>query len=216
MKNFYTLIIVLFSLVSAVAQTKKTPVQMSGIVYTGDSIAQVIPNTNILVKNRKLGTVSSGEGFFSFAALPGDTVVFSALGFKKETLTIPDSLAQKEYLVRVVMHRDTTMLEEVTLYPWPSRDKFKDAFLATRVPATDEDIAMRNLAVQELKTRAAAMGYSPEEIQDYVMQMQAKDIYNYGRYQGFNNGGTAILGALSNPFAWADLFKSIKNGDFKN
>ena len=176
---------------------------MSGLVITADSSAQVIPNANVLVKNRNIGTISSGEGFFSFAALPGDTIVFSTIGFKKETLVIPDTLKQKDYLVRVVMQRDTTILEEVTLYPWPSKDRFKDAFLATRIPTTENDIAMRNLAVQELKTRAAAMGYSPEEIQDYVVQMQARDIYNYGRYQGFSNGGTAILGALSNPFAWS-------------
>ncbi len=187
---------------------------MSGIVMTADSLSQRIPNANIIIKKRNKGTTSDVEGFFSFAALPGDTLQFSAIGFKKEYLKIPDTLAQKEYLARIVMRRDTTVLQEVTLYPWPTPDKLNDAVLASRAPATENDIAMRNLAVQALRERAAEMGYSPEEMQDYVISAQNADIYNFGRYQGFQNGGSAVLGSLTNPFAWAEFFEAIKKGEF--
>lgn len=194
----------------AQAQEQRQPVQISGIVVTADSAAQYIPYVNVISVAGRGGTVSSPEGFFSFATLPNDTLVFSSIGFKKERLVVPDTLRDNKYLARVVMQRDTTMLEEVTLYPWPSRDQFKEAFLATRPEMTKNDIARRNLAIQELKARAEDMGYSSAEIQDYAIQMQNQQIYNYGRYQGFDNAGTAILGRLSDPFAWASFFNSLQ------
>lgn len=216
MKNysFWGALMLLWSLYSPDlgAQEKRTePVQISGIVVTDDSLAQSIPYVHVLLKSRNGGTMSSGEGFFSFAALPEDTLIFSCMGFRKETLVVPDTLAQEKYLARVVMQRDTTMLDEVTLYPWPRPDQLQDALLSTRVPTTKNDIARRNLAMQELKQRASEMGYTPDEIQDYAIQMQEQSIYNYGRYQGFSNGGTAILGRLSDPFAWASFFNSLKS-----
>lgn len=197
-------------------QQKKEPIQMSGIVLSADSVPQFMPFVNITVKKRNRGAASNAEGFFSFAVLPGDTLVFTSIGFRKEVLSIPDTLEDKEYLARIIMKRDTTMLDEVTLYPWPTPDRFKDEFLATRVPTTEEDIAMRNLAIQELKARAEKMGYSAEEIQDYVIAAHNADIYNYGRYNAYSGGGTAILGSLSNPFAWAQFFEALKRGDFNS
>lgn len=215
MKKLYASLLGLFLFLPAWAQNDD-PVQLSGMVLTADSVPQAIPFAHASVLSRGKGTNTDAEGFFSFAALPGDTVRFSAVGFRKEELYVPDTLELKEYLVKIVMKRDTTLLQEVTLYPWPTPDQFNEAFLRKRIPTTDEDIARRNLAIQALKDRAYAMGYSPEEIQDYVIQSQATDIANYGRYQGFGSGGSAILGSLSNPFAWAQLFESIKNGDFKS
>jgi hypothetical protein len=69
---------------------------------------------------------------------------------------------------------------------------------------------MRNLASQALKDRAAAMGISAEEAQDMAIRIQNQDLYNFGRYSNQANGGTAILGALTNPLAWQQLFQSFK------
>ena len=90
------------------------------------------------------------------------------------------------------------------------------AFLKAPITTTEDDIAMRNLAVEELKQRAAGMGYSPEEIQDFVIKAKNADIYNYGRYNGYANGQSAILGSLTNPFAWAQFFDALKKGDFSS
>lgn len=195
---------------------EKHPVQISGIVITADSIPHFIPFAHAVVKGRRQGTTTDKEGFFSFVALPGDTIRFTSLGFKVENLILPDSIRHRQYLAKVVMRRDTTLLEEVTLYPWPTPERFKDEFLATRIPTTDEDIAMRNLAVQELRDRASEMGYSAAEMQDYMIQMQNQNIYDYGRYSGYTSGGTALLGSLTDPFAWARFFQALKNDEFKS
>ncbi len=190
------------------------PIQLSGVVLTDDSIPQFVPYAHVMVKKRMRGTLSNEEGFFSFAAMPGDTLEISVIGFKTELLLLPDTLEMEAYLSKVIMQRDTTILQEVTLYPWPTPDRFKAEFLAMRVPTTQNDIAMRNLAIQELKARAAAMGYSADEIQDFMIQQQQQNIYDYGRYGGYANGGTALLGALTNPFAWSEFFQAVKRGDY--
>ena len=76
------------------------------------------------------------------------------------------------------------------------------------------DVTLRNLAIQQLKEKAAAMGADSEEIAGIIMKAQAAQAADYGRYYGAN-GASAVLGRLSNPFAWAQLFESIKRGDFK-
>ena len=53
------------------------------------------------------------------------------------------------------------------------------------------------------------MGMSSNEMQRYIIQAQEQQLYNAGRFYG-NNGATAILGRLSNPFAWAQFFESLK------
>jgi hypothetical protein len=53
------------------------------------------------------------------------------------------------------------------------------------------------------------MGYDAAEMQDYLITMQNQQLYNQGRYYG-GSGASAILGALSNPFAWTELFQSLK------
>jgi hypothetical protein len=104
---------------------------------------------------------------------------------------------------------DTEVLDPVIVYPWPSKENFKEEFLAMKIETTEMDIAQRNLALDELRARAAAMGYDAAEMQDYLITMQNQQLYNEGRYYG-GNGASAILGALSNPFAWTELFQSLK------
>lgn len=209
MRKIFILLFSGFFSLGLSAQEEK-PVQMSGLVLSQDSIPRPIPFAHVYVGQGTRGTMTDADGFFSFAALSGDSIRFSCIGFTQEILVVPDTLSKTAYLARVMMKRDTTLLEEVTLYPWPTPDRFKEAFLATNIPTTQNDIAMRNLAIQALQDRAAAMNLDPEEAKDLAIMMQNQSIYNYGRYQGYDNGATAILGALSNPFAWQRLFQSFK------
>jgi len=108
---------------------------------------------------------------------------------------------------------DTEILDPVIVYPWPSKENFKEEFLAMEVQTNEMDIAQRNLALDELRQRAAAMGYDASEMQDYLITMQNQQLYNEGRVYGNGmnaTGASAILGALSNPFAWQQLFQSLK------
>ena len=158
-------------------------------------------------------TISDLDGFFSVVAMPGDTLFFQHIGFKLQKFWVAGTLDGDEFLSRVVLEWDTEILDPVIVYPWPSKENFKEEFLAMEVQTNEMDIAQRNLALDELRQRAAAMGYDASEMQDYLITMQNQQLYNEGRVYGNGmnaTGASAILGALSNPFAWQQLFQSLE------
>ncbi len=218
LKHFYTIIscLVLSLGLSAQEEDKNPVIQVSGAIATNDSSRQFIPNANVYVKGRNHRTILSGnDGFFSIAALPGDTIIFKHLSFKTEKLWVPDTLSGDSYLALVTMTWESYILQEVVLYPWPSPENLNRELLAMNLPTTELDIAQRNLAIQQLKERAEEMGYDAREIGNYVIKSQNYNLYNQGRYYGAN-GGAALLGRLTDPFAWNEFFRALKRGDFSN
>ena len=207
------LVFCLSFLSSGLYSQEKKPIQLHGIVVSNDSLKQLLPNVQILVKSRGQMTISDLDGFFSVVAMPGDTLFFQHIGFKLQKFWVADTLEGDEFLSRVVLEWDTELLDPVIVYPWPSKENFKEEFLAMEVQTNEMDIAQRNLALDELRQRAAAMGYDASEMQDYLITMQNQQLYNEGRVYGNGmnaTGASAILGALSNPFAWQQLFQSLK------
>ncbi len=211
MKTVVWLFAALFALPALHAQSagELEPVELHGVVVSNDSLVQLLPNVQILVRSRGQMTTTNNDGFFTLVAMPGDTVLFQHIGFKLERFWVPDTLDQEQYLARITLQWDTELLDPVIVYPWPSRENFKEEFLAMEIETTALDIANRNLAVEELKARAQAMGYDASEMADQVIKLQNQQLYNQGRYYG-GNGASAILGALTNPFAWTELFNSLK------
>ena len=215
MKKYFALVVLALITLPAFAQKQKA-LQLSGVVMTDDDRPQFIPFAHVIIKSRGMGTTTSSDGFFSIAVMPGDTVQFSCIGFKRDKFYISKDLDdEKGYLVQIILARDTTLLQEVVIYPWPSPDQLKYELLNMRVPTTELDIAQRNLAIDALKERALAMGYDANEISRAVIRLQEQQIYDHNRYQGLQNGGQAMLLQLSNPFAWLEFFDSLKRGDYK-
>ncbi len=211
---FFAVFLSLFGTSSLFGQEKDV-VEISGVVISNDSLKQLIPNCYVVIPKRGQAAVTNNEGFFSVVAVPGDTIVFSHIGFETQKLWVSDTLKNNTYLTVVVLNWDSEILDPVIVYPWPRPENFKEEFLAMKIPTTEYDIAQRNLAIQTLKEQAAAMGYDAAEMQDYVIGLQNQGLYNYNRYYG-PNGGAAILGAITNPFAWAQFFDALKRGDFKS
>lgn len=184
-------------------------VQVSGVVLTKDSTLQTVPNARLWVAKRGTTTTTGDDGFFSITAVPGDTLKFRRFGFDEEQLWVPDTLHGKSYLATVFLQWNRIELDEVVLYPWPRPEDLNRELLRMEIETTQRDVALRNLAIQALKEKAAAMGMSSNEMQRYIIQAQEQQLYNSGRYYG-SNGASAILGRLSDPFAWAQFFESLK------
>jgi hypothetical protein len=216
MKRGWILIILLFSLTFTYGQKKPSDdlIQLSGVVASGDTI-EPIPYTNIFIKNRGIGTVTDFDGFFSIVVHLGDTLEFSHVGFHTDIFVVPDTLERKHYSMIQLLASDTVMLPGVDVFPWPSKAQFQEYFLSMEVPMDDVDLANRNLALAQIREQALKMGMDADEATRYMIDVQSRQMYNYGRYYG-TNGGTAILGALSNPFAWAEFFRALKRGDFNS
>ena len=195
----------LLSTLFALAQPEKPDlVQFSGVVVT-DSLSPV-PFTNILVKNTYRGTMSDVYGYFSFVAQEGDTILFSAIGFQRSQYQIPKEMAENKYSMIHVMTRDTIRLRELAVYPWPSREQFREAFLNLNLPDDDFQLAMRNLSPAEMVQRMENLPPDAYQSFQYQMAMDQTKLYY--------SGGTPPIN-LFNPIAWAQFVQAWQNGAFK-
>ncbi len=189
-------------------------IQLSGVVATSDTV-RPIPYATIYIPNRKMGTVTDYDGFFSMVVHKGDTLEFSTMGFRTGKFWVPDTLPKSHYSLVMTLGRDTIMLPEQTLYPWPSKEQFKRFFLAMKPPTDDLQRAQQNMALETIRRQAELVGYDAQAMAAYMNHYNQEQLYNAGRYYG-QNGGQAILGALMNPFAWAEFFRALKRGDFSS
>jgi hypothetical protein len=180
-------------------------IQFSGLVITGDSLKPV-PFTNIWVRNTRRGTITDYQGFFSIAVREKDTLRFSAVGYKDINYIIPDTLTSNRYSAIQLMTKDTIYLPETVIYPWPTREQFRYAFLNTEIPDDDNDRALRNLERAEMRERMENMpldGYSNFR---YMNQQHAQRLYYAGQQPPMR---------IFDPFAWGQFIKAWREGRFK-
>ncbi|MEZ5199450.1 MAG: carboxypeptidase-like regulatory domain-containing protein [Bacteroidales bacterium] len=180
-------------------------VQFSGIVVTADSI-NPIPFTNIVIKNTWRGTVADYYGYFSFVAKKQDTILFSSMGFKKCEFVIPDTITKDRYSLIQVMASDTLLLAQTVIYPWPSREQFKEVFLKYDVPDDDYERARKNLDPERMREIAENYPMDGSMNYKYSMQLHQDKLYFIGQTQPIT---------ILNPFAWAQFIKAWKEGKFK-
>ena len=153
----HTLLFLLFTFsLTAFGQSDKGRrlVQFSGVVVTGDSL-EPVPFTSIITKGSYRGTISDVYGYFSFVAQAGDTLEFAAVGFKRGNYMIPDSLKENKYSMIHVLFPDTVMLRPLDVYPWPSREQFREAFLALDVSDDEYQRVLKHLNSAEAIQRMA-------------------------------------------------------------
>ena len=180
-------------------------IQFSGVIVTGDSLKPV-PYVNIIIKNSFRGTISDFHGYFSFVAQELDTIVYSSIGFKRSEYVIPDSLTTNRYSLIKIMITDTIELPETFIYPWPTREQFKQAFLNLNIPDDDLERAKKNLALADMRERYKGTGMDGSENYTNYMQERTNKLYYAGQYPPTN---------LLNPIAWVKFIRAWKNGDLK-
>jgi hypothetical protein len=183
---------------------EKKVVQFSGVILNADSTT-AIPGVNIYVPRKGRGTSSNRFGYFSMPVVAGDSIVFSYIGLKRQTLKIPEDIADDvSYILTMV--QDEIALDEVQVMPYPTEEEFKNAILAVNVDA-EPPLNRGNLSPQLLLRWAAEMPASGNE--------NFRQFTNQQTQQTLDRYGPRPL-PLLNPFAWAQFIKSIKNGDLKN
>lgn len=188
------------------AQTEQDDVvQFTGAIVESDSLMPM-PFVHITVKNSRLGTVSDYYGYFSFVAHKGDTVSFSSVGYHKNDFIIPDSLPQNSYSIIHVMIKDTLLLKEFTIYPWPTREQFKHAFMTVEIPHDDLDRAKKNLSRDALMAISGNIPIDGTTTYKFQLQNRYTQLYQAGGYPSLR---------LLDPIAWSKFIKAWQDGDFK-
>ena len=197
----------LITTIKAQVEPNNKLIQFSGMVLDGsDTELYPVPFTNIYIKNKGRGTYSDFKGFFSIVVEKGDSVGFSAIGYKNVEIVIPDTLNDSRYSLIQLMSQDTFTLPTTIVFPWPSKDHFKLEFLAMDVSKEMQERAIENLAQETLTRGREIVLLDGNEHADFYLRQQSKQYYYVGQTPPMN---------IFNPISWKKFFDSWQNGDFK-
>ena len=203
----FMIALVILSAFSAHAQNNdRKLVQFSGVVVTSDSLDPVA-FTNVIINNTRRGTMTDVYGYFSFVAQEEDTIVFSAVGYQRSSYRIPTDLEDNKYSLIHLMTKDTVELGVTTIYPWPSKEQFREAFLTLNIPDNDDMRVARNVAQEDLAMLMSTTAMDGSENYSYSMRLDQTKLYYSGQAPSIN---------LFNPVAWSQFIQAWQRGDFKN
>lgn len=206
MKLFIATILTTLILISASeichAQTDNKVVQFSGIVVDQDATIG-IPGVHIYAPKSGRGTTTNPYGYFSMAVLEGDSLIVSAVSFEKQKIRVPRLSSDRDsYTVVITLKQDTTYLDELEVYPFPSEEMFKEAILALELPNQyDINNMRRNTNRSNIRNYSNGLSMGAEGNHQYYMAQQAS-AYNHK----FQPNSISLL----NPFAWSTFIKSLK------
>ncbi len=204
----YCLTIILLLFVTAIfaqdAKRSNKLVQFSGIITDTDSNS-VVPYVTITnLSNKDLRYAANYQGYFSIIVNPGDSLVFTAIGFNSKVLVLPNEITDYKYTEMIKMKSETVYLKAVRIYPWATIEEFNKDFLSMKVADDDMAIAKRNLSPKSIQGMVLSLPRNSAEISNSNYR------YNFDRMMNVNMRQT---NPLLNPFAWGKLMQQIFNGD---
>ena len=206
-KYLYT--ITLFFVVSSVLQSQTTGsdryVQVSGII--SDETGRLVMGAAVISQKLRRGALSEPTGIYSIVSIPGDTIFFRALGYKRYHTVIPYDYVSRFASVDIRLEFDTVQIEAVNILPWNTYGEFiRDITQEKPVDPIIENMNENLASIYVSLQNQTGFRISPEAGYMYVME------------QNFN--GLAYRGApsnnLLNPIAWAKFVQGMKTGLLKN
>jgi IS1 family transposase len=204
MKNFLSVFFFLNILILPGSAQEKSLIQLNGRVV--NVMLEPLPYSHILIMNNYRGTITNTKGRYTLVVEPGDTVLYSAVGYKRKYLRMPATMSNPFLQLDVVLEVDTLVIEAVEIYPWKSYEEFKEAFVNLKLPTDDMERARRNIAL--LRTQII-MDYEPDGYANFqnIMEQQYRQTYSQNMNPSYQ---------LLNPFAWAKFFEALKRGDYRS
>ncbi|MGB3464230.1 MAG: carboxypeptidase-like regulatory domain-containing protein, partial [Cyclobacteriaceae bacterium] len=206
----FTLVLLLFGGSVAFAQEEdqdpyENVVQLSGIVLGSDS-TNGVPGVHIFSPKSGRGTTSNVYGYFSVPMLKGDSVIVSAIGYERKSFYVPENKGNSVSVI-IELNEDTTYLEEIQVFPYPTEELFKEAVLALELPYADDLNSLDNIINEEYRQRLLyQIEPSPSTNHRFFTEQQ---------FQAVQNRFMVPANPLLNPLAWSRFIKSLKRGDYK-
>ena len=191
------------------AQGEQKAIIFTGVVVGGRS-TETLPGAFIHIPKAGKGRLADEQGKFSIPVFPGDSVVYSYIGYKTQYQIIPRSYNAETYSAIISLRQEAKMLDEVVIYPYSTEEEFKKAFLALQLPDQADRDALAKSTNMEYLTKMAAM--VPNNAQTNYRSTMNQLMFGRESAAGKNFATTF---PFLNPFAWANFIKSVKNGDLK-
>lgn len=187
------------------AQGGDKAIIFTGIVVGGRN-SEPLPGAFVFNSSAGRGAIANESGYFILSVFPGDSIVFSYVGFKKQFHIIPKKIEQS-YSAIVDLKEDVKLLAEVKVYPYPTEELFKEAFINYKLPdAKDRENLAKATDDRSMAMLAKTMGMGASANYRSFMNQQQNSVVN----RGFTN---SISTALMNPIAWMSFIQSVKKGD---
>jgi hypothetical protein len=201
--KIYLFLVLLLCPLLLLAQGEKKLVQVTGLVVSG-SQANGVPGVAITIPKAGRGVITNQLGYFSMPAMPGDSAIISALGFRKQYYKIPND-GRTSISIIIRLEDDPIFLPEVEIFPYPTEELFKQAFLNLQLPEEDINRMRRNLDEDVLAKMRFDMPMDGSMNHTFFIQQQVLHIEN-------RNSMAALQ--LTNPFAWARVINAFRRGDY--
>lgn len=183
------------------AQDKPSVIQFTGVVMESDSLG-VIPGVHVYIPKGGRGTTTNPYGFFSLPVVEGDSVIFTAVGFKRSHFIIPKHDPTTSLKVIVTMEQDITFLEEVQVFPFPNEETFKRAVVTMELPYNRDQANLQAwINATYMKGEYNFYTISPGMAQRYFQDQQVRSFQSKFGPQNMS---------LLNPWAWSSFIQSLK------
>lgn len=101
---------------------------MEGQVVSDDSLIP-IPNVHIISKENRWGTISNDNGKYKMYVSPGDSVLFTSIGFSPLIIHIDDTLIKSARESYILMEKDTILINEVIIRAYWDYETFKQLII---------------------------------------------------------------------------------------
>ena len=169
------------------SQGSQSIMQLTGLIVGGDSLYG-IPGVHVYVPKAGRGTSTNYYGYFSLATQVGDSVVISAIGYSRKDYVVPYN-EKKSISLIIELKEDTTLLPLLEVFPYPTEELFKQAFLSLNLPDDQYNGISMN-----------------DQIMNRVTNANKADARSYYLYKASNRQSFVVLDA----FAWSRAIRELK------
>jgi len=205
----HTIILLLIVLPALQAQTTEDDryVQVSGII--SDETGKIMPGVAVISHKLRRGVLSEPTGIYSIISLPGDTISFRALGYKRYHTIIPYDYTDIFASVDIRLEFDTLQIEAVNILPWNTYGEFiRDITQEKPIDPIIENMYDNLASIYVALQNDIGLRVSPEVAYRYALAQQFSAMSTKNQYP-VNN--------LLNPLAWAKFVKGLRTGElFRN
>lgn len=144
-------VVVFLALLLTGFEAKAQELDVSGVVT--DEAGIPLPGVNVLVKNTNRGVQTDFDGVYSLKVDPGETLVFSYIGF--QTIEIPITVNDTE--VNVVLEENLSNLDEVVITGYSSQLRSNMATSISKLDTKVLESAPRSNAATALQGTIAGL-----------------------------------------------------------
>ena len=206
MRSLITFLIVLSGLTAlaphAQAQGEQKFITFSGFVIDGSTDEPMV-GAYVINHRAGKGVQTNARGYFILDVFPGDSIVFSFMGFKPQYHIIPPATGLT-YSAVVELSIETKWLRAVKVYPFRTEEEFRMAFMSMDAPNEEERrIIEKNLGSSTLRSIAMALPMNSMGNYRYAMDQQLTHLQNQKMM---------TINPLTNAASWVNFIRSVKNG----